>query len=60
VLDHDGVVKNGLRRRPISQIDRAALPGHIPTLLELLQTCGTDFSLSLDLKDPDSAARSSR
>jgi glycerophosphoryl diester phosphodiesterase len=56
VLDHDGVVKNSLRRRPISQIDRAALPGHIPTLLELLQTCGTDFSLSLDLKDPDSAA----
>jgi glycerophosphoryl diester phosphodiesterase len=55
VLDHDGVVKNGMRRRPISQIDRAALPGHVPTLLELLQTCGTDFSLSLDLKDPESA-----
>jgi glycerophosphoryl diester phosphodiesterase len=56
VLDHDGVVKNNLRRRPISQIDRAALPDHVPTLLELLQTCGTDFSLSLDLKDPESAA----
>jgi glycerophosphoryl diester phosphodiesterase len=56
VLDHDGVVKNNLRRRPISQIDRAALPDHIPTLLELLQRCGTDFSLSLDLKDPESAA----
>lgn len=55
VLDHDGVVKNGMRKRPISQIDRAALPGHVPTLLELLQTCGTDFSLSLDLKDPASA-----
>jgi glycerophosphoryl diester phosphodiesterase len=55
VLDHDGVVKNGMRKRPISQIDRAALPGHVPTLLELLQTCGTDFSLSLDLKDPESA-----
>ncbi len=56
VLDHDGVVKNGLRRRPITLVDRAALPGHIPTLLELLETCGTDFSLSLDLKDPESAA----
>ena len=55
VLDHDGVVRNGMRKRPISQIDRAALPGHVPTLLELLQTCGTDFSLSLDLKDPASA-----
>jgi glycerophosphoryl diester phosphodiesterase len=56
VLDHDGVVKNGLRRRPISQIDRASLPRHIPSLFELLRTCGTDFSLSLDLKDPESAA----
>ena len=29
---------------------------HIPTLLELLEHCGSDFSLSLDLKDPESAA----
>ena len=56
VLDHDGVVRRGVRKRPISEFDRAALPGHVPTLLELLQTCGTDFSLSLDLKDPESAA----
>ena len=55
VLDHDGVVKKGLRRRPISEFERADLPEHIPTLLELLQTCGTDYSLSLDLKDPESA-----
>jgi glycerophosphoryl diester phosphodiesterase len=55
VLDHDGTVKRGVRKRPISEFDRAALPGHIPTLLELLQTCGTGYSLSLDLKDPDSA-----
>ena len=56
VLDHDGIVKKGLRRRPISEFERADLPEHIPTLLELLQTCGTDYSLSLDLKDPESAA----
>ena len=56
VLDHDGVVKKGVRKRPISEFERADLPGHIPTLLELLQTCGTGYSLSLDLKDPDSAA----
>lgn len=55
VLDHDGVVKSGIRKRPISEFDRAALPEHIPTLLELLQACGTDYSLSLDLKDPASA-----
>ena len=56
VLDHDGVVKSGIRKRPISEFDRAALPEHIPTLLELLETCGTDYSLSLDLKDPTSAS----
>ncbi len=55
VLDHDGVVKKGLRKRPISEFARADLPAHIPTLLELLETCGTDYALSLDLKDPASA-----
>ncbi len=55
VLDHDGVVKKGVRRRPISEFERAELPAHIPTLLELLETCGTDYALSLDLKDPESA-----
>jgi glycerophosphoryl diester phosphodiesterase len=55
VLDHDGVVKKGLRKRPISEFKRAELPEHIPTLLELLHLCGTGYSLSLDLKDPGSA-----
>lgn len=56
VLDHDGVVKRGLRKRPISEFRRDELPAHIPTLAELLEEVGTDYSLSLDLKDPDSAA----
>jgi glycerophosphoryl diester phosphodiesterase len=55
VLDHDGVVRKGLRKRPIADFDRVDLPPHIPTLLELLETCGSAYSLSLDLKDPDSA-----
>lgn len=55
VLDHDGVVKNGLRKRPIKEFRRDELPTHIPTLAELLHTCGTHYALSLDLKDPDSA-----
>ncbi len=55
VLDHDGVVKKGLRKRPISEFNRAELPEHIPTLRELLDACGTAYALSLDLKDPDSA-----
>lgn len=55
VLDHDGVVKKGLRKHPISEFERSELPEHIPTLRELLEVCGTDYSLSLDLKDPESA-----
>jgi len=55
VLDHDGVVKRGVRKRPISEFRRDQLPEHVPTLAELLEECGTDCDLSLDLKDPDSA-----
>lgn len=55
VLDHDGVVKRGVRKRPISECRRDELPAHIPTLRELLEACGTGFSMSLDLKDPESA-----
>lgn len=50
VLDHDGQV-GGLRKRPISSVPRAALPAHIPTLAELYEACGTDYELSLDIKD---------
>lgn len=52
VLDHDGVVRRGWRRRPISTLRRAELPSHIPTLGELIDACGVDYHLSLDLKDP--------
>ena len=55
VLDHDGVVKRGMRRRNISELRRDELPEHIPSLREMLQELGTGFHLSLDLKDPDSA-----
>lgn len=53
VLDHDGVVRSGLRRRSIAQCTRAALPPHIPSLSDLYNVCGGDFELSLDVKDPD-------
>jgi glycerophosphoryl diester phosphodiesterase len=55
VLDHDGVVGGRVRRRPIASLPRAALPDHIPTLEDLYATCGTDFELSLDVKDPAAA-----
>ena len=53
VLDHDGVVKSRLRSKPIAELDRSALPSHIPSLEQLLQHCGTQYQLSLDIKDPD-------
>ena len=55
VLDHDGLVGSRLRRRPIADVASEDLPAHIPTLAQLYQQLGTDFDLSLDLKDPDAA-----
>lgn len=53
VLDHDGVVRRGASRRtPIGELSRASLPGHIPSLADLLDRLGSTFHLSLDLKDP--------
>lgn len=52
VLDHDGVVRAGLRKRPISQCERLELPAHIPTLDELYAAVGTELEVSLDVKDP--------
>jgi glycerophosphoryl diester phosphodiesterase len=56
VLDHDGVVRERLRKRPIAEIARADLPEHIPDLAELCALyCDTPFHLSLDVKDPAAA-----
>jgi glycerophosphoryl diester phosphodiesterase len=55
VLDHDGVVKRGWRRRPIAEFRRDELPSHIPALSDVLGHLGTSYALSLDLKDPDCA-----
>lgn len=52
VLDHDGVVRRGLRKHPIASCPRADLPSHIPTLRELYDEVGTALDLSLDVKDP--------
>jgi glycerophosphoryl diester phosphodiesterase len=54
VLDHDGQVGT-LRKRPIAAFPRSQLPAHMPTLGELYASCGTDFELSLDIKDPAAA-----
>jgi glycerophosphoryl diester phosphodiesterase len=52
VLDHDGIVRIGRRRRPIAACSSADLPEHVPTLGNLFEHCGSDFQLSLDLKHP--------
>ena len=52
VLDHDGVVGGAFRRKPISAVDRADLPAHIPSLAELYEACGVGTQISLDVKDP--------
>lgn len=54
-LDHDGIVGR-FRRRALAALEHHRLPEHIPTLDELYATCGTDFELSLDVKDPEAAA----
>jgi glycerophosphoryl diester phosphodiesterase len=53
VLDHGGVVGGSFRKRRLDQQMHRQLPNHIPTLAELLDECGWDFHLSLDLKDTD-------
>ena len=55
MLDHDGKVRAGLRSRPIGSLDRRSLPAHVPTLEDLYAECGTDFELSLDIKEPAAA-----
>ena len=56
VLDHDGVVRRGLRRSPIGELDHADLPDHIPSLAEMITACLGDWHLSLDIKDPQAGA----
>jgi glycerophosphoryl diester phosphodiesterase len=51
VLDHDGKVKAGARRRSIARSRREQLPPHIPTLADLYRVSGA-AQLSLDVKDP--------
>lgn len=52
VLDHDGVVRRRVRNVPIGSVERAALPGHIPSFDEVVSALGTGYEFSLDVKDP--------
>lgn len=52
IMAHDDEFGPRLRRRRISQSDAADLPEHVPTLEKFFETFGTEFQLSLDIKDP--------
>lgn len=56
MLDHDGVIRRNFRRRPISDARRDELPASVPALEELYTECGTAFELSVDVRDPRTAA----
>lgn len=53
VLDHDGVVRSLIRKRPIRDLERSDLPVHIPAFADLMSRAGSNFQLSIDVKDPD-------
>ncbi len=53
VLDHDGVIRKGLKRSPIRRFNRVDLPAHIPTLDELLEVVDVNIPVSIDVKDPE-------
>jgi glycerophosphoryl diester phosphodiesterase len=55
VLDHDGIVRAGGRRRALADLRRDELPPTVPSLGDLYRACGTDYQLSLDVKDPAAA-----
>jgi glycerophosphoryl diester phosphodiesterase len=54
VLVHDAVVRRGLvHRLRVEALDAAALaPAGVPRLVELYETLGSAFELSIDVKDP--------
>lgn len=52
VLVHDGEIRiRRWRKQPIATLTRAELPDHIPSLVEMIDRCGGDYEISLDLKD---------
>lgn len=57
VLDHDGLHRAGTPDQvAITQIARAELADHIPTLDDLYDSCGTDFDLAIDIKGDGAGA----
>ena len=56
VLDHEGTIRSGLRRRPIARLAAADLPTTVPTMAQLYDAVGCEIEISVDVKDPAAAA----
>ncbi len=50
VVYHDAVVRTGAIPRPIWMTRRDALPGYVPTIEEVYESCGTSVDVSLDCR----------
>lgn len=58
VLVHDGVIRTGLRRIKVGETTAEDLSNYgVPTLRALYGACGTDFELSIDIKDRAAASK---
>lgn len=55
MLDHDGVAWHRGVRRAFSSLRRERIGLNVPTLAEMYDACGSEFELSVDLKDPAAA-----
>lgn len=51
IIDHDGTVRSGLRRRQIKHVDSIDLPSHLPTFESLLRQTPVFIDISVDVKD---------
>ncbi len=54
VFNSGGMVGSRLRRKQISTVDRDLLPSPAVDVTQLIDACGTDFELSLELRDAGS------
>ena len=56
VLDHDGTVRRLVRTLTFDKVDRDELPRHVPSFVELVETVGAAYDLSLDIKSRTAVA----
>lgn len=55
VLDHDGIMRRGIRRLRFADVNREELPAHVPSLSEYFEAVSPHLDLSIDVKDIDAA-----